>query len=552
MIKQFSAEDVELDSHYHIPKPSRNMEYHVPRPHDDSRNRGDYYHQPKPAEETYKVPKPYSKGGPETYDSPKHTHSPSAQPVYNTPKAIKEESDSFYTNVSKNDTEQTQENFYNVPRTPTAAKTHAVLGGNPQQEPGNLYSIPTKRGGSEKQSKFSALDLVDGGHPPILHKLRSARSAESLFTRRINHNSSDSHISPPDPASEHNMYVDIEQNRKVHPMADNLYAEIPADYIPRRVQIMSNGGENVAPQQTGSAKRSAAELYDQVPNRMDTQIQNQRKLAREGYELCLPAEVDPNSLNTMTLPGRGKRASASPPRMLQDRGSSLDKYDIHMPTARPARPRSEADLLDSVEKSGSTHNQDILGSSIPTNSTFPIADEYVIITHRDTRPKFPPTLPQGIPGSSESGSQVTNQNTVESDEYQTMTAAKIDRSKFLYDTPNPSLIGNGHQSNTSHTNSQPTTVQDVQYETVSLANYSRLDSESSLDMEGVSPRNSRPLDQVRSYSFSSRGSVFNDHESEVEGETDHVTGEGMAIQQKVRMRIASGSPRDASTSLELK
>ena len=569
MVKQFSADEVRADSHYHVPKPtppSRDIEYRVPRPYDDSRNRRDYYHQPKASEETYKVPKPYTQSGADTYDSPKNTPQSNAQPLYNTPKAMKEElveTENFYTNISKNGHgEQTQDNLYNVPKAPIPPKAMALLGITSNQEPANLYSEPgptKRRAGSEKKSKFSASDIVHHGPPPMLHKLRSARSAESLFTRRINHidtkphisppNDTRPHISPPNPTNKHNMYVDIEKNGQV-PTAENLYAEIPANHIPRMVQLTSNGGESAVPQPTESSRTSVPAVYD-VPTKMNSQIQKQRKLAREGYELCLPAEANPDSLHMMTLPGRGKQASASPPtRILRDhRGSCLDKYDIHMPSVRATRPRSEADILDSVEKSSSTHNEDILGSSIPANSTLPITDEYVIITHRDTRPKFPPTQPQGIPGSSKGGTQVTNESTDGQDEYQTMTGARVDRAKFLYDTPNPSASGNGRHSNMSQTDNQQNLVQDVKYETVTS---SHLDSESSLDMEGVSPRRSRPCDYARSSSFSSRGSVFSDQDPEVEGHADHVIEDGVAIPQRVRMRIASGSPRDATSSMEIK
>ena len=286
---------------------------------------------------------------------------------------------------------------------------------------------------------------------------------------------------------------------------------------------------------------------------MGSQIQKQRELARDGYEYCMPAEVDPKTLNTMTLPPRSKLSSASPPSHRRDRGTSLDKYDIQMPGTRHARPRSEADLLDGTEFQ-KQNGIDVLGSSIPNESSFLVADEYVIVTSRDTRQKFAATEPQGIPGAD---SESTNQI----EEYQVMSAVKINRSQLLYDTPNPSPSS----SNGSHRNapqSKPTIEveygnvshnlvhQDAQYDTVNPANYTRLNSESSLDMDGFSPKQSNQLNKVP---IASPSNVFSEQEADANGQSDHVTSEeGVAIPHKDLVRIACGSPQDATVSLELK
>lgn len=589
LVKQCSADDRMFDSHYHVPKPMSNSEYGIPRPHNDPRNDNGYYHQPTPTSQTYKVPIPYSRNGTETYDSPKHTNKPEEQkykvPIphtrngtetYDSPKHVNKpvpipharngtetydspkhmnkpeeqlysssksvngnrlEVDTFYGNVATSAQPQ-QEDLYNMPR--------ATM---PDLNASNLYNIPPRRGSS---GKINDTNSTDGGTPPRLHKLRPARSAESLFTRRINPNGMNSHISTPAITNEHNMYVDIEQNRELS-TGDNLYAEIPANYIPRRSQLGGNANQNSSvplPSLSSQQPKSGSEQYDQLPSRMGSQIQKQRELARDGYEYCGPAEVNPNSFNTMTLPPRSKLSSASPPSHRRDRGTSLDKYDIQMPNTRPARPRSEADLLDGTEFQ-KANGMDVLGSSIPNESSFLVADEYVIVTSRDTRQKFSATEPQGIPGAD---TQSTNQ----SEEYQVMSAVKINRSQLLYDTPNPSLSS----SNGNPLQSEPTAeygnishdlVQDAQYDTVNPANYTRLNSESSLDMDGFSPKRSKQIEKVKNLPVSSLSNVFSEQEADADGQSDHVTlEEGVAIPQKDIVKIACGSPQDATVSLELK
>ncbi len=551
LTKQQSADCVLSDSHYHIPKPSSSSEYGVPRPFNDPRNAPDYYHQPTPANQTFKVPIPYTRNGMDTYDSPKHAAS---EQLYNSPKPVKRtnnskiEAEQFYGNVSNGTTGQLKpEDFYNVPKSES-----------PRQSPPNIYNTPTRRGGSHK---LTDTDFTDGGtSSPRLHKLRSAKSAESLFSKRVNSAGTIRRVSPPEISPEHNMYVDIEQNRQVS-IADNLYAEIPANYVPRQAQISVNGNENSSvPQPSLSLSQfdsSTTNSYNQLPSRMGSQIQKQRDLVRDGYELCLPAEMNSNPLHsTMTLPHQNKHSSVSPPPLRNHRGTSLEKYDIHLPNVRSSRPRSEADLLEGTEFSNRTSGSvnDVLGSSIPNESSFSLADEYVIVTHRDTSIKFPPTEPQGIPISNVESS---NQN----EEYQVMSAVKINRSQLLYDTPNPSpSSGDGGQSYDSkmepiaaeYGNVSHDVVQDSHYDTINPANYpgKNYRSSSSFDMDGISPRSSRHLESSKTLSMGSLSSVFS--EPEVGGQVDHVTTAGMAVPNMARMRIASGSPRDVTTSSELK
>lgn len=595
LVKQRSADETSMptsDTHYHVPKPTTDTEYHTPRPYDDSRNKPGYYHHPKPADQVYNVPKPYTRNVSDTYDFPRPADSAEGdQSLYNTPRSITQHTsdENFYTNVPRSSSDPTSDDTYSVPRTPTAATLNAIKQTNTTtQGQGNsheLYNVPPRRGNRTSSPPTTGpYDSVDYNVPRglSLRKLRPARSFESLFTRRVNQVPSGSHVSPPELADGHNMYVDIGRNHsnKPNPQTgygrENLYAEIPEDYIPRRGQIEAGINENkITPGSSHSPPVSSqaiptsggAELYDQVPRRQGSK--KQRELVSQGYELCLPAESAADDMRMMTLPNPKKRSSETPPRNIPRDEKLLEKYDIQLPSVRSARPHSEADLIESDGISRtSKHSSDILGSSIPADSAFPVNDEYVIITHRDTRPKFIPTQPQGIPGqdvselltNSGSGSnQPSNQNADFSEEYQLMSAVKINRSHLTYDTPNPTLIhtvGNGGQSKMILARPNSDFVQDVQYEMVNPSDFKRLNSESSLDMEGISPRNSRPFEQQRNFSHGSLGSVFSEgSEGEVQSPTDgHDTTSTAeaAVAVKSRMRIASGSPRDLSGSLDLR
>ncbi len=527
LVKQHSADVLQSDSHYHVPKPSTSSEYEVPRPYNDPRNSPDYYHQPTPANQTYKIPIPYSRNGAETYDSPKV----SPKPV----RARKMETDKLYGNVANGSNQTPPEDFYNVPKNATS-----ITSDSSWQNPPNIYNVPTHRRGSHKTP---GTDFTDGESlSPKLHKLRTVKSAESLLSTRINPNPV-RHISPPEISPE-NMYIDIDQQVST---GDNLYAVI-SDSLPRRPQMTGNGSgvqNSLVPQPSLSSSQSDSGIlnYEQLPSRIGSQIQKQRNLTRDGYELCLPAEVDPTSFHAMTLPHKNNHSSTSPPPLRKHRGTSLEKYDIHLPNVRSSRPRSEADLLEGVDFSKSNTNPNILGSSIPNESSFPIVDEYVIVTHPNNRQQYFPTDPQAIPNSN---FESTNQN----DEYQVMSAVKIDRSHLLYDTPNQSPSSNGGQSYDSKT--EPPTknvshdlVQETHYDTVNPINYPPKESQSSLEMEGINLQNSRQFDPSKTLSLGSLSSVFS--EPEVEGQA-----EGMAIPNKERIRIASGSPRDTSGPLELK
>lgn len=582
--KQHSADELDI-SHYHHPKPTSNSEYGVPRPYDDPRNVRDYYHQPSPAHQTYQVPIPYTPNGTDTYDSPRHVPKPVDQ-LYSSPKSVGESTTDYYGNIPSTDSQPKQEDFYTVPRTTVAGSTES--GGLSHQSPGNVYNLLPRRVNSGK----TIYNTTDGGSLGKFHQLRSAKSLESLVSRRIHRTSSP--VEPP-ASNEHNMYVEIEQKPAIS-TADNLYAEIPANHIPHKVQLAgdTNQSTSAVPQ---PSLYSSPTHYDQLPSRMGSQIQKQRELARKGYELCLPAEVDPNSLHADTLPLRTKHSSASPPPIRKDRGTSL--VDILIPGVKPSRPRSEADLLDSFEyQKPGFKNMDTLGSSIPTENTFTTdsSDEYVIVTRSDTRPKFEPAAPQVVPGVT-SGDYSSNQN----EEYQVMSAVKINRSQLLYDTPNPSSSQNGlpnnspansapEYGNVSHetsnliqeaqyepvnpvdgpksSHSKQNHVQDSQYEPIANtpiislgtsnlindAHYEPVNTrpgsvdQSSVDMEGTSRKHSRTLEQLKHISLGSLGSVFSDEE--VEGQSDHImTVESL---QKTRIRTASGSPKDVSLSVELK
>ena len=582
LVKQHSADEMSVpltDTHYHIPKPTTDTAYHMPRPYDDSRNKPGYYHHPKPAEELYKVPKPHTITGnvPDTYDFPRPAClAEGDQSLYNTPRSISHTSDeNFYTNVPRSSSDPTSDDTYSVPRTPTAATLNAVQGqGNSQ-----IYNVPPRRcnrtNSPPTTGPYDTVDNAPAQQRMSLHKLRPARSFESLFTHRVNQVPSGSHVSPPELADGHNMYVDIERshNNKPNPQTsydrENLYAEIPEDYVPKRGQIetrMSGNKYVTAPGSSplssqGTLTSGSAELYDQVPRRQGSK--KQRELVSQGYELCLPADSTADNMRMMTLPNRRKRSSETPPRNILRDEKLLEKYDIQLPPVRSTRPHSEADLIDTNDTS--IRSSGILGSSIPTESTLPVNDEYVIITHRDTRPKFTPTQPQGIPGQdipqpfpdSGGGSTLSsNQNATFSEEYQLMSAVKINRTHLTYDTPNPTLVANGH-SKMLLVRPNSDFVQDVQYEMVNPSDFKRLNSESSLDMEGISPRNSRPFEQQRNVSHGSLGSVFSEgSEGEVQSPTDGGGGTtstaAVTVPLKSRMRIASGSPRDLSESLDLR
>ena len=138
-----------------------------------------------------------------------------------------------------------------------------------------------------------------------------------------------------------------------------------------------------------------------------------------------------------------------PPRNIPRK--NFDKFDVGIRTQRSM----------SSSMSGSVPKEGILGTSIPSDSTTPNADEYVIITRSDTRLKYTQTLPK-----STSTGQVQLEGSAsavplpEGDEYEQMNSVKSQawlKQSLHYSTPNPSL----HHSNgasTSVTTTQSTVV----------------------------------------------------------------------------------------------
>ena len=364
-----------------------------------------------------------------------------ADGLYNVPRSLSDQ--------QQGQASEMEEDLYKVPRHST--------GGSSDQD--GLYKVPpraVKQSGSESPPPKNPYEMIDFDEP---RKLRPARSLESLHRVRTL-----------PPRGQGNSYVGLNvdnpsgrpvptgwiQKQPLPPRpqqnpnaADNVYAEIPEDLIAKH--RMANGrwspparGEKTfdnlyvsGPDVADSSPQPNRSLspYDKLPppRRPSPEIvasegvAKAKELARQGYELCLPSGEDPRA----SVGGR------TPP--------------IGMPPRNI--PRKNFGMSGSVPNASGLEG--VLGMSIPSDSTMPSADEYVIITRPDTRLKYTQTLPR-----STSTGQVQPEGTAsavplpEGDEYEQMNSVKSQvllNQSLHYSTPNPSLYHNGGSASVTTT-----------------------------------------------------------------------------------------------------
>ena len=344
------------------------------------------------------------------------------------------------------------EDLYKVPRSSSGGRSN-------QQVDDGVYKIPrsVKQSGSESPPLRNPYEEVDFDQP---RRLRPAKSLESLHRvktlppRGVGNRYVDLNVSNPAssfsfdrplPGAEPGWIQKqpLPPRPKQEPADDNLYSEIPEDLLAKR--RMANGrwsppargersfdnlyvtGPDVASDSTLPPNRTTSP-YDKLPPRRPTPevvasegVAKAKELAKQGYELCLPSGEDPRTA-ARTPP------IATPPRNIPRKNFSSG--DVGM---RPHRTMSGSAAGHMTQGP----SEPVLGSSIPSDSTNLAADEYVIITRSDTRPKHSPKDPS-------SSSQVPS--FPEGDDYEQMNPVK---SQILlshsshYSTPNPSLHHNG-------------------------------------------------------------------------------------------------------------
>lgn len=416
-------------------------------------------------ENFYNVPHPGIEQQKSQEKQPPEQNDGVADGLYNIPRSLSDK--------RQGQAPETEEGLYKVPRSSTGASS----------DQDGLYKVPpraVKQSGSESPPPKNPYEMIDFDEP---RKLRPARSLESLHRIRTL-----------PPRGQGNRYVDLNvdnpsgrpvptgwiQKQPLPPRpqqnssatADNVYAEIPEDLLAKH--RMANGrwsppargekmfdnlyvsGPDVA-DSTPQPNRSLSP-YDKLPppRRPSPEVvasegvAKAKELARQGYELCLPSGEDPRA----SAGGRTPPISM-PPRNIPRK--NFDKFDVMV--SRDVR--SQRSMSTSI--SGSLPNsENILGSSIPSDSTKLNADEYVIITRSDTRLKYTQTL-----AKSTSAGQVHPEGTAsvvplpEGDEYEQMNSVKsqlwLSQSSH-YSTPNPSLHRNGGSTSVTTTNQQATVM----------------------------------------------------------------------------------------------
>ena len=368
---------------------------------------------------------------------------------------------------------EAEEGLYKVPRSST--------GGSSDQE--GLYKVPpraVKQSGSESPPPKNPYEMIDFDEP---RRLRPARSLESLHR-----------VKTLPPRGKGNSYVGLNvdnpsgrpvptgwiQKQPLPPRptqqassaaADNVYAEIPEDLLAKHRMAKANGrwspparGEKTfdnlyvsGPDVADSTQQPNRSLspYDKLPppRRPSPEVvasegvAKAKELARQGYELCLPSGEDPR---TSVVGGRTPPISM-PPRNIPRK--NFENFDIGM--------RTQRSMSSSV--SGSVPKEGVLGTSIPSDSTTPNADEYVIITRSDTRLKYTQTLPKStFTGQVQLESSASAVPLPEGDEYEQMNSVKSQillRQSLHYSTPNPSLHHSNGGSGASTSVTTATTTQ---------------------------------------------------------------------------------------------
>lgn len=379
-----------------------------------------------------------------------------ADGLYNIPRSLSDQ--------RQGQAPEAEEGLYKVPR--------SSMGGSSDQD--GLYKVPSravKQSGSESPPPKNPYEMIDFDEP---RRLRPARSLESLHRVRTL-----------PPRAQGNRYVGLNvdnpsgcpvptgwiQKQPLPPRpdsnaADNVYAEIPEDLLAKHRMANSRwsppargektfdnlyvSGPDVA-DSTQQPNRSLSP-YDKLPppRRPSPEVvasegvAKAKELAKQGYELCLPSGEDPRASAAGRTPPIGM-----PPRNIPRK--NFDKFDVMVPHDLRLQRSLSSSMSGSVPNASGLEG--ILGTSIPSDSTKPNADEYVIITRADTRLKYTQTLP-----TSTSTGQIQPEGTAsavplpEGDEYEQMNSVKslilLSQSSH-YSTPNPSLYHNGAGVTTS-------------------------------------------------------------------------------------------------------
>ena len=356
-----------------------------------------------------------------------------------------------------------------------------------------LYKIPrsVKQSGSASPPPRNPYETVDFDQP---RRLRPAKSDESLHRvntlppRRIGNRYVDINIDNPSSSisagrplpSKDPVWIQkqpLPPRPKQDLASDNLYAEIPEDLLAKRRMAKARWsppargersfdnlyvtGPEVASGSAVQPNRSTSP-YDKLPPRKPSSeviasegVAKAKELAKQGYELCLPSGEDPRMVvRTSSI--------TTPPRNIpRNTFSSLEKYDIKTPSDLSFRSHRTVSGSAAAGSLTPGPSEAVLSSSIPSDSTHPTTDEYVIITRPDTRPKHSQTLPRS------SSSSVTSSDAAafpDGDEYEQMSSVKslvlLSQSSH-YSTPNPSLHHSGGESTTTLQTAVTTTATGV-------------------------------------------------------------------------------------------
>ena len=533
--------------------------YNVPRPIPGGLENGD--------ENVYKVPsgiQAASAGG---------GHAHNSHDVYHVPRAVKNDSDAG--------------GIYNTPK-----KVEDEQGSN-YDTPRNAQSTSPPRFSRSSSGKGNSSPVNDFGDiseelPPMVGRMRPTRSFESLHRRRVNTTAFDVQQRPPV-----GVYMDIELDRPIppaknaplpplpqlpvgstppstaKPVSESVYWEISEETIEKnRNRLLRSTPEaltNRSPTMEKPRSMTVAHHSDHYsrPRLPEPVVGQGMTRAREQYGDGTHSGVDRSTVGGLharhgSRPvegGHGMAHSASAGSVL---GNSLNK----------SRPYSVSDRNSFAEVDSS-----VLGTSDPLDENF-LADEYVIVTGADRRPKVNPNPP--MPAA-------VTAPTLADDEYEVMTSARADNivqrqlqrvqypTQFpapytaQYSTPDPSLYSHP-PSNGPAPSAVPPPSQDIPKERSPPLQPRSLDMEENMapgfSIDDMSPCDDQPVyhnvsHQRKSSSLSVCSSQSEGNEDADGDETSSTNlvapSEGVAMDRNSGLvKTMEGSPLDATESMRLK
>ena len=383
--------------------------YNVPRPTAEvsppQQNGQDLYNVPRPATEG---PVPSDEG---LYNVPRPADAPQPDNLYNVPRPQEVKRQNY------DSLQSVREIVHQQPSTEQASRGSVRYPASSRMvrpDPGReTYSVP--RPVNPRHSHMMQTNPLTNRYEDIeiddprlrgTPRLKPSRSLESLVHKRIRPSERSTpqlhtraHRTP-SPRSHHYTEVDVDTAtpaqgsapRTPHP--ENLYAEIPDDPIPRHVSYPA--------QLNNAAQPHNSNYYTTIPSEgrmvivMNSSPQNSRHLSHsssgflsdkaralheEGYELCLPADESSRQKASVvyhTPPRNVPRRNFAPGPMAHSYSTQLSRDGFHR--------------AGSLNRAGGDTGVQ-LSSSGPVEPN-PLTDEYVIVTRQDLHQ---PTQPRDIP-----------------------------------------------------------------------------------------------------------------------------------------------------------